>query len=798
MFADGISWLHAWRIFYHFFLDDDSIDILFAQCAALIHSSATLTAWNSSQYGKYLRFCTEETMLEIRRYWELYLAIKDFPKSKKEALRKSFSLQMKENLQKDLGVDISTLRAAVPLFSEGCFELGFTIFKTYWTTGVLNGRSSQTPSATHANPMFAYSLAGGKFNTYYGINPISAFHLTPALAQFQSPPSCTSEIGIGDFVEAAMHQFSIWCTSFRARVNAEPSSVVIRFFSGDSIPFGQALRICNEKKTTTTGIHTRPWGTSKIVFTSDYDETSTSPAPSLFNIIDTSNLTDSLGLLNVLLVTVPLLQRRPWSVLYTNTLVRSTPGEIVTSALHDRALADIPTLSLFLGVTPSSELSPFTTYSFREEEISAGVKHSVANQFHQLISWRYPSSIIPYSTLPYPELGDEPEILRCDETHLANFLFSFYTKMFANEMIPDRSPTTLLRQSNIHYLRASFVEFLSFIRQRVQVDWEQTMDHLLRLVESDRILLLGLNSYQDLICQLYLRKAFTIASLRWEFLRATRTPGDLFDKWNEVPPVVSVILKVPRSRLRILEDTIRMDTGNPILLCDTMGLRGENLHSFIRPTFGEVHISGRHGNAQATINEDPTGWDGNSPLIISFDIPSWLLTKHAGINSIGVRLRPVPQGTKLLISKLGDIRMRIFSTTPTDKEHVYITRLRPNDPREICPPEDGHVTANLAASGVSGRAGMIDVDFDKSGPSLKATSLTIRHNVVEPNAAKLLAGGAAVSTKAISDTTMLASFEEVYDQVFRFPFPIRGDKTTTRVARKSSYIEVRPLKCCES
>lgn len=135
--------------------------------------------------------------------------------------------------------------------------------------------------------------------------------------------------------------------------------------------------------------------------------------------------------------------------------------------------------------------------------------------------------------------------------------------------------------------------------------------------------------------------------------------------------------------------------------------------------------------------------------------------------------------------------MRIFSTTPTDKEHVYITRLRPNDPREICLPEDGNVTTNLTASGISDRADVIDVDFDKSGPSLKVASLAIRHNVEDPNAAKILAGGATVSTKAVSDTAILANFEEAYDQIFRFPFPIHGNRTKTRVARRSSYIEVR-------
>jgi hypothetical protein len=45
-------------------------------------------------------------------------------------------------------------------------------------------------------------------------------------------------------------------------------------------------------------------------------------APLLFNVIDTSNLTDYVGAINLLVATAPLLQRSPSATLYTESLVK--------------------------------------------------------------------------------------------------------------------------------------------------------------------------------------------------------------------------------------------------------------------------------------------------------------------------------------------------------------------------------------------------------------------------------------------------------------------------------------------
>jgi len=169
----------AWHIFYHFFIDDDSLEVLLSQC--LIHSSEDLTTWNTSSYGKYIRFCTKESMIET--------------------------------------------------------------------------------------------------------NPLSAFHLSPAL----SPTKLLLSIFPDYWNGRRWCYASTWCTSFYSQANAENPSLMIRTFVGDCMPFCQALHICRLDKVTKTGNFSRPWGLSQINFTEEYEGPSTS-APLLFNLMDTSTI----------------------------------------------------------------------------------------------------------------------------------------------------------------------------------------------------------------------------------------------------------------------------------------------------------------------------------------------------------------------------------------------------------------------------------------------------------------------------------------------------------------------------
>jgi len=83
MVADGESSLVIWCIFYHFFLDDNSLGLLLAQCRKLVQISNDMQTWSASQYGGFMRFCTDHSLAEIRRHWVLYLEMETMPAREK-------------------------------------------------------------------------------------------------------------------------------------------------------------------------------------------------------------------------------------------------------------------------------------------------------------------------------------------------------------------------------------------------------------------------------------------------------------------------------------------------------------------------------------------------------------------------------------------------------------------------------------------------------------------------------------------------------------------------------------------
>jgi hypothetical protein len=96
MIADGVSTDAAWSVFYHFFLDKASHNILIAQCRTLIQSSSDMQTWRDSKYGSFLQFCTEHSLAEISRHWGLYAESQDFTESERKALRASFHSGMQK------------------------------------------------------------------------------------------------------------------------------------------------------------------------------------------------------------------------------------------------------------------------------------------------------------------------------------------------------------------------------------------------------------------------------------------------------------------------------------------------------------------------------------------------------------------------------------------------------------------------------------------------------------------------------------------------------------------------------
>lgn len=118
-----------------------------------------------------------------------------------------------------------------------------------------------------------------------------------------------------------------------------------------------------------------------------YSNTDTNKAPILFDVIDASNITDSIGFLPILISVPPLLLPASHSVLYTGALTPN--GNIdIKPFLHDHQTA-----SILFGLSVSTQLIGFTTNNFLCSRAVQKTKKSGHPNFFEsrgLLCWKFP------------------------------------------------------------------------------------------------------------------------------------------------------------------------------------------------------------------------------------------------------------------------------------------------------------------------------------------------------------------------------------------------------------------------
>ncbi|KAG6884317.1 hypothetical protein C0993_012189 [Termitomyces sp. T159_Od127] len=638
-------------------------------------------------------------------------------------------------------------------------------YRRYWKTGVTFDAAAQISAATFVNPAFTHDSSGKDFNVHYGTDPILAFHLGMVALH---PQFTKRNPSVSELVHVAKEQFKDWCLAFKKRIEDGPPNIVIRLWAGDALAFSRALLAFANTNSTNTGVYPSAWEATPIILDGlDYSKATEDKAPLKFDVIDTSNLVDHLGLINILTATVPLLVDHPAATLYTNSLLNFDGGKFVS-----RACTEITTLSLLLGIVPASYVSGFSPQSNMHEvctSISGTTKPC--------------QETIPWKRSPADSMQG---LLQIAARPLGSILFNIYLKMFRDDEIScffnvETQPTGL--RDFIHYDRSSFAIFLALVKQKVHSDWMQVMDYMLSSIERDETLLMGLNKYQDLRCQLHIYGVVTISGI---YVPEPRTnTSRVFDAWDGIPPVVCVVLKVPRIYLKGLEGLSADKIGTPIFQCEVESLLDHNVFSATHFFFGTTTPSS--GDPYLLIaNEDTTRWCGNSPLIVSFYVPSLVLDMLLPPTMVRLSVHPRSIRSPAIYSVLGP-RLCIFSVDLLDKTHVQVVRGRPGNPREFLklqgpgePPglQEQIVTmlTDKDSMNVNGLTGRININDTSLQATFRACSLS------------------DITVKQTSPFSMLISIGQAHQEILQFPYPIDGSISKTRIARKSSYIEVSVFK----
>lgn len=775
-----------WNIFYHFYLDQDSLALLLTQSQKLVELSESIGTWNGCPYGLFLRMCTQKTLSQLRKFWELYAKTGQMSNVEKKRFKRDFDSGFKKTANLCEGRGHTSARSAGPLWTDA---IPSTVEESayFWKTGVTAVDPKIIAATKFPNPTFAYVSRGEVFAVHYGADPISGFHLAPAFVPTKTKlqPSSAKK-SFQHLLDVSQSQFRDRGIAFRSalRSTAGTRKLIIRVFCGDALALCKALHYWAENGSIETGLYAALWTVSQLILDGgDYVEDATSKAPSKFNIIDTSNLTDHLGLLNLLLVAAPLLSRAPSSVLYTETLVSSGADPI--TGFVERACADIPAISLLLGLAPSTYVSNFNSHSNVHEILAANT-----NQFHERMAWKVVSLGDPIAAA---HDSDVNRPLIYDPEQLAKFLFGVYLKMFSAEDVLSklRNPSlhNLREMSIVHYNRTSFATLLRFVKARTNQHWGKVMSAMTTMIERDKKLLMGPNNYQGFVTQIHLLGVHTgIPVLQPnQTVVPVNTRVGKFGGWSNVPSLVCVVLIVPRHALKGFTDFETAEIGSPTFKCEIQSPDGHSVLYDFHPVFGLVSTTGSKEYTSVHIEEDPNGWTGTSPLILSFWFPSWMLMVKPHDTVISFGIRSSPQESQVKILRRFGLAMNIYEANLKDKS-VIVARERPNLPGELAKVKAVSPSSFPAATpDVSVSISPVSVCLDTL--SQQISTLAVRMDIVSKDLKINLAGGAEVTTTQATPCTIDVRIG-IFKRALAFPFPVDGVRAKLRIARKSSYVEV--------
>lgn len=785
-----------WNIFYHFYLDQASLSLLLTQSQKLFDLSESVKTWNKCPYGSFLRMCTQKTLSQLRSCWELYAKTNQMSNGEKKRFKRDFDSEFKKTANLFNGTqNITSARSAGPLWIDAVSP-AVEEFAHFWKTGVTALSPKVIAASKFPNPTFAYVSCGEVFAVHYGADPISGFHLAPAFVPTKTnlQPNRANK-SFQHLLDVSKSQFRDRGIAFRSALSSTTTGtrkLTIRVFWGDALALCKALRYWADNDSLETGLYAAPWTISQLILDGgDYAEDATSKlkAPLKFNIIDTSNLTDHIGLLNLLVVTAPLLARAPSSVLYTETLVSSGADPI--TGFVERVCADIPAISLLLGLAPPTYVSNFNSHSNTHEILGANTNQAAnTTQFHERMAWKVVSLGDPVAAAHDSDVN-RPLVYNPEQ--LAKFLFAIYLKMFSAEDVVSKLKKTpslhdITEMSIVHYTRSSFATLLHFVKARTSLHWGKVINEVISMIERDRQLLMGLNNYQGFITQLHLLGVETeipILQPNQKIIPVNTRVGK-FRGWSSVPPLVCVVLTVPRNTLKPLTDFEAADIGSPTLKCEVQSPDGHNVLYDFHPVFGLVNTTGSKEYTSVRIEEDPAGWAGTSPLILSFWYPSWQFMKNPHDTFISFGIRSSPQSQLNFMRAFGP-SMNIYGANLKDKS-VIVTRERPNLPGELAKVKAVlPISFSAAAPDPSVSIGLVSVDLDTLGQQI--STLIIKMDMASQDLKINLAEGAEVTTAQATPCTIDVKIG-TFKRALAFPFPVDGTRAKLRIARKSSYIEV--------
>lgn len=794
------------------YIDKKALDLLRRQSKKLYELSTTMDTWQQSKYGSQLRFCDSATLVDARKMWKFYSTEQKGAEVSRLIRRFEVALEKTKSMTADRGANSGTyivtgIRSAIPAHTGALEDLS-NLSKHYWKYKSTELNASIRASAKHPNPAFLTLEDEGTL--HYGTDPLLGFHLATAYAPLRPDDPLFNQLkGLPQLervVAVARMEFYEWIASYRQHI----ADIRVRFFIGDAVSFAHTLQHKRITKASTANWYRNQYHLEPLVL--DGPDYASGVAPLEFDVIDTSNLCDHIGSLILLVAASPLLRNHISSVLYTEIIVKH--HKTYREALDNMLCGHVPTLSTLFGLFPVEYWTNTSSLSFGDEMLPGALLDEttknpiVGAQGRQMFlrtCWKRPV-FIDVSSGP----GTELPRIRFNANQLAHVLYQVYVNMFINEdyvlKLSNISLESIRKSSLVWYHRASFASFLRLVQTRVTCDWDTVMDDLIVLIENRPNAPMGMNYIQELYVYLHMLGVFSSQILKKWYDRGERnvswmfapivpriTPigeiwGDLRD-WKTIPPVVCVTLKVPRKKLSVFTDMSPSTLGSPNVHCVVQSSRStwQNLFPACQLAFGDISTSGEaHDDSFAvSVADDGAGWKGNSALIVSFYAPAYFLLLEPREATVAFGIHGSPVTTSMFLPKLG-MAMNVYETTLANSAAVYITRYAPNQTGFPVAPGFHQTTP---ASPVK-----IGADFSLTASVNQETghiaTFTGRLDIKSDDYKSVLAAGCRVQKSVLSPCQVAIQLGQSAPLTTCFPVFTVEATQKTRIARKSSYVEV--------
>ncbi|KAF7363828.1 MYND-type domain-containing protein [Mycena sanguinolenta] len=760
MVIDDKATENIFDIFFHLYLEKEPLALLVSQCRILLDASATFQGWKESRYGSTLRMSSEHTLTELRWHWEQYAKMHTLPNSQLCRIVADFKAVVTEYQNKYHHSAVGhTSRSAGPLMLYAS-EILSECFHDFWKCGTTFVSQTRRSAANLLNPTFVYTQLGIGCLVHYGSDPVMPFHLAPIFGNLNAAPTRL------DIMNGIRTQFQEWCSAFRRY--HQRGLCIVRVFFADAIFGARALQFYKELGAVPTRIPVCQWRAETITL----DKEEYKRAPLVFDVVDTSNLDDYIGLLNVFTISIPLLSTSGNGVLYLESLLIQGHADNAPKDLTKRFHADLTVMSVLFHLCPVDFIAGYSTRSNIHELLAYNFHAAGPNQYHQVTTWK--------------QLRSDPPVL--DSWQLGTFLYDLYHSLFEEEDAltflrhhPNGTFAAMQSDGRSPYSRESFVILLKFIRGRLQIprdQWTAVLDRFFHIHSSDSSMKMDTLNIHDFYALLHFHGVYTLDNYRWESVVSAR----VFHAWAKVPPLVRVFLTVPRQKLGVLAG------ATPVLLAGMRSPSMLNLFSSVCAAFGVLSTMGTPANPRASFEEDPKGFQGTKPLVISFVMPTMLLTGDGPGYDLPLKIQIVftiksNHFNAMLYSKKLGHDLEIHSASLFDKESVLVL---PEQPL----PSTFSFSTHTNAPSVPGHIGSrdpINANFNEECDLMESFSAKV---TVEDKIAKAaLQSSEAVTVHQLSHNIIQLGLGGRTQEV-SFPFPVVGAEHRLRLARKSLWIEI--------